>query len=252
MQDPDSTGSLRGLSPARIAARCTLIRIPYPIEPLQPVFPRRPSHRVVIGSCRCMRVPSLFSGRGSIVNASFPQPTSVQATFRQHQSCKSFAQAFAADSPYSLHTHTAPTTALHSQTCSAMSSTATMTKTKSPAKVVALPSMTHSLSHLPTMHSIDPHTLHYGGLGASKEASQAKVRCRRIFSALECILTRFAPQLQQTLQRSSSGQSHLPFKSAGAPRKGSGGGDDGDYLMMGKVRCLQCSWCCRMLTGHVT
>ncbi|KAF8490898.1 hypothetical protein JB92DRAFT_3007575 [Gautieria morchelliformis] len=61
------------------------------------------------------------------------------------------------------------------------SSTTTKTKTSvskssSSSKVVALPSMTHSLSHLPNMPSVDPRCLHYGGLGASKEASQAKVR----------------------------------------------------------------------------
>lgn len=51
-----------------------------------------------------------------------------------------------------------------------------MSATSKPtAKVVSLPSMTHSLSHLPNMPSVDPRNLHYGALGGSKEASHAKV-----------------------------------------------------------------------------
>ncbi|KAF8516438.1 hypothetical protein BU17DRAFT_67448 [Hysterangium stoloniferum] len=102
------------------------------------------------------------------------------------------------------------------------SSTKTSSSSKTSSKVVALPSMTHSLSHLPSMSSVDPRTLHYGALGGSKAASEAK--------------------LQQTLQRGgtasvyggSSSQSHPAYR-AGPSHKGTGS-NDGDYLMMGKGR----------------
>ncbi|KIJ45919.1 hypothetical protein M422DRAFT_250703 [Sphaerobolus stellatus SS14] len=93
---------------------------------------------------------------------------------------------------------------------------------KPSAKVVALPSMTHSLSHLPNMHNVDPSNLHYGALGGAKDASAAK--------------------LKQTLQRrdtastTSGGSSNSQQYYSMPSSRSSGRSDDGDYLMMGKGR----------------
>ena len=46
----------------------------------------------------------------------------------------------------------------------------------SPSHLVALPSLTKDLAHLPTMHDIDPNLLHPSLLSRSRDASKAKLK----------------------------------------------------------------------------
>ena len=46
----------------------------------------------------------------------------------------------------------------------------------SPSDLVALPSLTKDLAHLPTMHDIDPNLLHPSLLSRSRDASEAKLK----------------------------------------------------------------------------
>ena len=57
---------------------------------------------------------------------------------------------------------------------------ATSSASSTPASpITALPSFTHSLSAFPTMTAVSSDMVHYGNLGRTKQASEAKVRVPR-------------------------------------------------------------------------